>query len=125
MHRLPSSAPRKLRRWRFGHIIEDGQQACPNLHRAAREEIVDRYATVRAPVIDDVPGQRRLPRRSWLSGCRADAPHPSRPAWHDLNLGVERSCHGSHGPKLRIHLGSEKTTDARVILTDLSRQFRL
>lgn len=43
----------------------------------------------------------------------------------DLDVGVERVCHRDHGSQLRIAGSREQTTDARGILANPPRQFRL
>jgi hypothetical protein len=61
VHGLPASAARELRRRGVGDIVQDRKQPRSDLDRASGQELVDRDATVRLTVIDDVPAQRMRP----------------------------------------------------------------
>jgi hypothetical protein len=58
---LPPSAAGELRRWGVGHIVEDCQQPGSDLDRASGQELIDGDATIRLPVIDDIPAQQIKP----------------------------------------------------------------
>ncbi len=59
VHGLPASAARDLRRWGLSDIVEDRKRPSSDLNRASVQELVDRDATIRLPVIDDVPAQQK------------------------------------------------------------------